>query len=78
MFTNYPFTVEERFLRYVQVDTQSDPFSTTFPSTEKQKDLGRILVEELQAMGISDAELDHHGYVYATLPANTTADVPVI
>ncbi len=78
MFTNYPFTVEERFLRYVQVDTQSDPFSTTFPSTEKQKDLGRILVEELQAMGISDAGLDHHGYVYATLPANTTADVPVI
>jgi tripeptide aminopeptidase len=72
-------TVLERFLRYVAIDTQSDPESTTFPSTEKQKNLGKILVEELQAMGISDAHLDEHGYVYATIPANTDkADVPVI
>lgn len=71
-------TVTKRFLRYVQIDTQSDPFSTTFPSTEKQKDLGRVLVEELLEMGISDAHLDEHGYVYATIPANTDKDVPVL
>lgn len=65
-------------MRYVQIDTQSDPLSTSFPSTEKQKDLGRLLVAELQAMGITDAELDEHGYVYATLPSNTEKSVPVI
>ncbi|MBP9873766.1 MAG: peptidase T, partial [Haliscomenobacter sp.] len=64
-------TVLERFLRYVQIDTQSDPESPTQPSTEKQKDLSRVLVEELLAMGIADAHLDPHGYVYATIPANT-------
>jgi tripeptide aminopeptidase len=78
MFSNYQYTVTERFMRYVQVDTQSDPLSKSFPSTEKQKDLGRILVTELKAMGIADAELDEHGYVYATLPSNTSKDVPVI
>jgi tripeptide aminopeptidase len=72
-------TVLERFLRYVAIDTQSDPESTTFPSTEKQKNLGNILVGELREMGISDAHLDEHGYVYATIPANTDkAQVPVI
>ncbi len=71
-------TVLERFLRYVQVDTQSDPNSDTFPSTEKQKDLSRILVEELQEMGVEDAHLDEHGYVYATLPSNTDKPVPTI
>jgi tripeptide aminopeptidase len=72
-------TVKERFLRYVQIYTQSDPDSTSTPSTEKQKNLGRLLVEELLAMGLSDAHLDEHGYVYATLPANTAKrDVPVI
>lgn len=65
-------------MRYVQIDTQSDPLSTSFPSTEKQKDLGRLLVAELKAIGITDAELDEHGYVYATLPSNTERDVPVI
>lgn len=59
----------DRFLRYVQIDTQSDPHSTTFPSTEKQKDLSRLLVAELQEMGITDVELDEYGYVYATIPA---------
>ena len=54
-----------RFLRYVQIDTQSDPDSLTVPSTEKQKDLGRLLVSELLALGVSDAELDAKGYVYA-------------
>lgn len=71
-------TVTERFLRYVQIDTQSDPNSPTCPSTEKQKDLGRELVAELLAMGVNDAHLDEHGYVYATIPANTEKKVPVI
>lgn len=72
------YTVTERFLRYVQIDTQSDPLSDTQPSTEKQKNLSRVLVEELKAMGIADAHLDEHGYVYATIPANTDKQVPVI
>ncbi|WP_291914159.1 peptidase T [Chitinophaga sp. CB10] len=78
MFTNYNYTVDERFKRYVQIDTQSDPLSSSFPTTEKQKDLSRLLVEELKAMGITDAELDEHGYVFATIPANTDKKVPVI
>lgn len=65
-------------MNYVKIDTQSDPDSPTQPSTEKQKDLGRILVAELIEMGIADAHLDEHGYVYATLPANTDKKVPVI
>jgi len=72
-------TVLERFLRYVQIDTQSDPNSTTQPSTEKQKDLSRLLVTELFEIGVMNAHLDEHGYVYATLPANTDKlNVPVI
>lgn len=65
-------------MRYVQIDTQSDPLSETQPSTEKQKDLSRLLVDELKAMGIADAHLDEHGYVYATIPATTSKKVPVI
>ncbi len=68
----------DRFLRYVQIDTQSDPQSTSVPSTEKQKDLGRLLVEELKSLGVSDAEMDAYGYVYATVPATTDKAVPVI
>ncbi|NBJ11252.1 peptidase T [Microvirga arsenatis] len=72
-------SVTDRFLRYVVIDTQSDAKSPTQPSTEKQKDLGRLLVEELHEIGISDAHLDEHGYVYATIPANTHKNnVPVI
>ena len=71
-------TVTERFLRYVVIDTQSDPASPTCPSTEKQKDLGRLLARELRAIGLSDAHLDEHGYVYATIPANSDKQVPVI
>lgn len=71
-------TVLDRFLRYVQIDTQSDPASPTQPSTEKQKDLSRLLVSELLAIGLADAEMDSNGYVYATVPANTDKDVPVI
>jgi tripeptide aminopeptidase len=74
----FTHTVTERFLRYVVIDTQSDPASTTCPSTEKQKDLGRLLASELRSMGLSDAHLDEHGYVYATIPANTDKRVPVI
>jgi tripeptide aminopeptidase len=74
----FTHTVTERFLRYVVIDTQSDPASPTCPSTEKQKDLGTLLVKELLAMGIGDAHLDQHGYVYATIPANTAKRVPVI
>lgn len=72
------FTVTERFLRYVTIDTQSDPASVTFPSTEKQKNLSRLLVDELLAIGVTDAHLDEFGYVYATVPSNTHKPVPVI
>ena len=71
-------TVLDRLLRYVVIDTQSDPSSETQPSTEKQKDLGRLLVRELREIGLSDAHLDEHGNVYATLPANVDKAVPVI
>src|SRR6476469_870363 len=74
----FTHTVTERFLRYVIIDTQSDPASPTCPSTEKQKDLGRLLVKELLEMGITNAHLDEHGYVYATIPANADKPVPVI
>jgi tripeptide aminopeptidase len=70
--------VTERFLRYVVIDTQSDPASPTCPSTEKQKNLGRLLARELRAMGIADAHLDEFGYVYATIPATSDKQVPVI
>jgi len=71
-------TVTDRFIRYAKIDTQSDPESPTVPSTVKQKNLGKVLVEELKAIGIKDAELDEHGYVYATIPATTTKKVPVL
>ncbi len=71
-------TVLDRFLRYVVIDTQSDPASSAQPTTEKQKDLGRVLVEELLEIGLSDAHLDEYGYVYATIPANTDKSLPVI
>lgn len=74
----YNFSAGERLMRYVQVDTQSDPFSEAQPSTEKQKDLSRILVEDLKALGIADAELDEHGYVYATIPSNIDKEVPTV
>ena len=77
-FTEYDFTVKERFLRYVKIDTQSDPSSLTCPSTLKQKDLGRLLLSELNLMGLQEVEMDENGYVYASLPSNTTKNVPVI
>ena len=78
MFENYKFTAAERFLRYVQIDTQSDPQSSSFPSTEKQKDLSKLLAEELKQIGIADAHMDEWGYVYGTIPATTDKKVPVI
>lgn len=74
----FSHTVTERFLRYVTIDTQSDPESPSSPSTQKQKDLGRVLAAELKAMGVEDAHLDDYGYVYGTIPANTDKKVPVI
>lgn len=74
----FQHTVKERFLRYVQIDTQSDPDSKTIPSTEKQKDLSKVLVQELLDMGVTDAHLDEYGYVYASIPSNTDKKVPVI
>src|SRR6185312_15821912 len=71
-------SIANRFMRYVQIDTQSDPKSGTHPSTEKQKDLSKILVDELKQIGISEAEMDTYGYVYATIPSNTKKEVPVI
>lgn len=72
-------SVLERFLRYVQIDTQSDPNSETFPSTAKQRNLSNLLAEELRALGVADAHVDEHGYVYATIPSNSDRkDVPVI
>ena len=75
---NYKFTVTDRFLDYVKVDTQSDDDAPGFPTTAKQMDLSRILVEDLKAIGLVDAVLDEHGYVYATLPSNSEKEVPVI
>lgn len=71
-------SLENRFIKYARLDTQSDPNSDTFPSTTKQKNLGKVLVEELLALGISDATLDEHGYVYASIAANTLKKVPTI
>ena len=65
-------------MRYVQIDTQSDPYSSSFPSTQKQKDLSSLLVKELLAMGVKDAILDEFGYVMATIPATHQKKVPVV
>jgi tripeptide aminopeptidase len=70
----YSYTVKDRFLRYVQIDTTADPSSTSFPSTEKQKDLGRLLADELKSLGIVDAEMDEWGYVFGTIPSNSNRE----
>ena len=75
---DYSFTVVERFMRYVQLDTQSDPQSTSFPSSEKQKFLSVLLANELMDMGISEVETDEFGYLYATIKATSEKKVPVI
>jgi tripeptide aminopeptidase len=73
------YTTAERFMRYVQIDTQSDPEATQFPSTQKHKDLAKILVKELLDMGITDAMQDENGYVFATVPSTSTkTNIPTI
>ena len=69
---------EGRFLKYVRIDTQSDPSSESVPSTEKQKNLSRLLVEELIELGLTNVELDENGYTYATLSSNSDKQVPTI
>ena len=78
MIESYQHTVTERFMRYVKIDTQSDPNSNTHPTTEKQKQLSHLLAEELKEMGLQDAYTDEYGYVYATIPSNTNKKVPII
>ncbi|SDZ89231.1 tripeptide aminopeptidase [Arachidicoccus rhizosphaerae] len=78
MASQYNYTVSERFLRYVKIDTQSDPDNAAFPSSEKQKDLSRLLVQELLEIGVKDAAMDENGYVYGTIEGNTDKNVPVI
>ena len=74
-----PDNVAERLMRYVQIDTQSDPTSNAHPTTEKQKDLSKLLYKELSGMGLTDVETDAYGYVYATIPSNTyKKNIPVI
>lgn len=74
----FDYTVLERFLRYVTIDTQSDPDSAMTPSTAKQMDLGRLLVAELRDARLADAAMDDNGYVYATLPPTSAKTVPVV
>lgn len=78
MATENKYGTAERLMRYVQVDTQSDQESNSSPTTEKQKDLSKMLVEELLKMGIADAHMDTYGYVYATIPSTTEKEVPVV
>ncbi len=78
MIEKIDHTVTERFLKYVKYDTQSKEGSETYPSTEKQKILGEVLVNELKEIGLKDAQMDEHGYVMATLESNVDKDVPVI
>ena len=73
------YTIEDRFIKYVQIDTTADPNSTSFPSSMKQKNLGKVLFEELKALNLEDVEMDEWGYVYATIPSNSdTINLPTI
>ncbi len=78
MLTGYPSSLADRFFRYVQIDTQSDPASDTQPSTAKQLDLIRLLSDELKSMGLTDVEVDDNGYLYAGIPSNSEKPIPVI
>lgn len=70
--------IVNRFLKYIQIDTQSDPSNPAFPSTEKQWDLAHVLVEELKTIGMQDVTLDENCYIMATLPSNIDKTVPTI
>ena len=78
LISTYSFSSKERFLTYVKIDTQSDPKSTTSPSTEKQKELTKLLVKELHDLGIFNAHSNEFGYVYAHLESNVSKEVPAI
>ena len=74
-----PDTIADRFMRYVRIDTQSDPTGTAHPTTEKQKDLSKLLYKELRGMGLTQVETDAYGYVYATIPSNSDKkNIPAI
>ncbi len=74
-----PDNIADRFMRYVRIDTQSDPTSSAHPTTEKQKDLSKLLLRELFGMGITNAVTDEYGYVYATIAANSDKkNIPAI
>lgn len=77
-YINFNNSLAHRFIKYAKIDTQSDPNSATCPSTEKQKNLGKVLVQELLEIGVSDAEMDENGYVYGTIPATSDKNLPVI
>ena len=68
----------ERFIKYVTIDTESDPNNPAFPSTENQWDLANVLVEDLKVIGIQDISLDENCYIMATLPSNVSYNVPII
>ncbi len=70
--------ITERFIKYVKIDTESDPNSSTTPSTDKQWNLANILVEELKEIGMQEVTIDKNGYIMATLPSNVNEEVPVI
>jgi tripeptide aminopeptidase len=73
------YTIEDRFIKYVQIDTTADPNSTSFPSSMKQKNLGKVLFEELKALNLQDVEMDEWGYIFATIPSNSdTLNLPTI
>jgi len=73
-----PQHILNRFIKYVTIDTESDPNNPAFPSTEKQWDLARLLKKELQEIGMKDVDLDENCYLMATLPSNINHEVPTI
>ncbi|MBM3187039.1 MAG: peptidase T, partial [Bacteroidetes bacterium] len=76
---SYQYSVESRFIKYAQIDTTADPNSETFPSSLKQKNLAKVLFQELVDLGLEDVEMDEWGYVYATIPSNSDrSNVPTI
>lgn len=77
-YLNSSNSLQNRFTEYVKIDTQSDPASDSIPSTNKQKNLGNVLVKQLLEIGLTDAHLDKYGYVYATIPSTSVKNVPVI
>ncbi|WP_026763042.1 peptidase T [Sediminibacterium salmoneum] len=71
-------SVADRFMQYVQIDTQSNPQSNTVPTTEKQRNLSSLLAEQLKQIGVKDVMVNEYGYVYATIPSNSSKDLPVL